>query len=377
MIIDKLKLEINKSNQYEDYDYSSIATLISEAEKIGRSWSGSWLGYHSRVYYKNFQIPPANAHFSAEWGINNPMTQLDNLGMLGGSTGEWIEYTYEDITAYIDKQVDGIDWNSVAKDSLKCKETFKDIKYNILSLLHAQKVYNQDDFIKNLIDELEKMNLLSKDDFVKGYMPQGTLSTRDTRVDKTLEIPPHLAIISSAYEIISPFTLIEQLKQHILKIIKYLENLELAMHEQKLNQGSNIFIGHGRSSDWRDLKDFIQDRLNLPYDEFNRIPVAGTPNTVRLNQMLEQAGIAFLVMSAEDELSDGKYQARMNVIHEVGLFQGRLGFEKAIVILEESCEEFSNIQGLGQIRYPKGNISAIFEDIRRVLERESIIKENI
>jgi hypothetical protein len=35
--------------------------------------------------------------------------------------------------------------------------------------------------------------------------------------------------------------------------------------------------------------------------------------------------------------------------HEVGLFQGRLGFEKAIVLLEDGCEEFSNIKGLVQM----------------------------
>ncbi len=63
----------------------------------------------------------------------------------------------------------------------------------------------------------------------------------------------------------------------------------------------------------------------------------------------------------------------MNVIHEVGLFQGRLGFTKAIVLLEEGCEEFSNIEGLGQIRFPKGNIAAKFEEIRQVLERESVL----
>ena len=65
----------------------------------------------------------------------------------------------------------------------------------------------------------------------------------------------------------------------------------------------------------------------------------------------------------------------MNVVHEVGLFQGRLGFEKAIVLLEDGCEEFSNISGIGQIRFPKGDISAKFEDIRRVLEREDLIEE--
>jgi predicted nucleotide-binding protein len=81
-------------------------------------------------------------------------------------------------------------------------------------------------------------------------------------------------------------------------------------------------------------------------------------------------------MTGEDEQADGKMHARMNVIHEAGLFQGRLGFSRAIVVLEEGCEEFSNIEGLGQIRFPKGNIKAAFEEIRRVLEREGIIKES-
>jgi predicted nucleotide-binding protein len=89
--------------------------------------------------------------------------------------------------------------------------------------------------------------------------------------------------------------------------------------------------------------------------------------------MLEAAAIAFLVMTAEDEMAGGAVQARMNVVHEAGLFQGRLGFTKAIVLLEEGCEEFSNIEGLGQIRFPKGNISAAFEEVRRVLEREGLI----
>jgi predicted nucleotide-binding protein len=63
----------------------------------------------------------------------------------------------------------------------------------------------------------------------------------------------------------------------------------------------------------------------------------------------------------------------MNVVHEAGLFQGRLGFTKAIVVLEEGCEEFSNIHGLGQIRFPKGRISAVFEEVRAVMEREGLI----
>ena len=80
-----------------------------------------------------------------------------------------------------------------------------------------------------------------------------------------------------------------------------------------------------------------------------------------------------MIPGDSDEQSDGKARARENVVHEVGLFQGRLGFERALILLEDGCEEFSNIIGLGQIRYPKGNIAAKYEEIRMVLEREGFL----
>jgi len=134
-----------------------------------------------------------------------------------------------------------------------------------------------------------------------------------------------------------------------------------------------IFIGHGGSDTWRDLKDFIQERLSLRWEEFNREPTAGMSTKERLLEMLDKCPFAFLVMTAEDEHKDGKMQARANVIHEVGLFQGRYGFEHAIILLEDGCDEFSNIAGIGQIRFPSGNIMSKSEEIRRVLEREDLV----
>ena len=137
--------------------------------------------------------------------------------------------------------------------------------------------------------------------------------------------------------------------------------------------GSRVFIGHGRSPLWRELKDFISDRLELAWDEFNREAVAGLPTFERISIMLNSSKFAFLIMTAEDEHSDNSTHARQNVVHELGLFQGHLGPKKAIILLEEGCEEFSNIVGLSQIRFPRGDIGARFEEIRRVLEREKII----
>jgi predicted nucleotide-binding protein len=141
----------------------------------------------------------------------------------------------------------------------------------------------------------------------------------------------------------------------------------------KASRAGRVFIGHGGSPVWRELKDFLQDRLRLAWDEFNREAVAGFTTFERLDEMLTAASFAFLVMTAEDEHADASLHARENVVHEVGLFQGRLGPRKAIILLEDGCEEFSNIIGLSQIRFPRGRVSAAFEEIRCVLEREGVV----
>jgi len=95
-----------------------------------------------------------------------------------------------------------------------------------------------------------------------------------------------------------------------------------------------------------------------------------------LEEMLTRSSFAILVMTGEDETSDGNFRARQNVIHEAGLFQGRLGFNKAIVLLEEDTEEFSNIHGIEQIRFKKENIKETFGEILAVLKREFTKEKN-
>jgi predicted nucleotide-binding protein len=168
----------------------------------------------------------------------------------------------------------------------------------------------------------------------------------------------------------------QDLETAILYLKDCLSDYEDKKIPEQIHSGIRVFIGHGQSKLWYELKDFIQTRLHLQWDEFNRVPVAGIPNISRLSEMLNNAAIAFLILTAEDEQGNGNMNPRMNVVHEAGLFQGKLGFKKAILLLEEGCEEFSNINGLGQIRFPKGNISAAFENIRQVLEREGLIDES-
>ena len=126
------------------------------------------------------------------------------------------------------------------------------------------------------------------------------------------------------------------------------------------NENKKIFIGHGGSHVWREFKDFIVETLELDYEEFNRISAVGKPTSERLKEMLEESSIAIIIMTGEDEQADGSLRARENVIHEIGLFQGKLGFEQTIILLEDGCKDFSNIHGITHIPFPKGEIEATF-----------------
>jgi len=134
-----------------------------------------------------------------------------------------------------------------------------------------------------------------------------------------------------------------------------------------------VFFGHGRSEDWRVLKDHVVDRLGCKHEEYNREPTAGLSRKERLLVMLDRAKFAVLVMTAEDQMESGEWRARENVVHEVGLFQGKLTFERAIVVLQDGCNEFSNIAGLDQLRY-KHNILEVAHEIRDILVREQLIR---
>lgn len=65
-----------------------LAALRTAVAEVDRSFSGSWLGYHSRVYYEDFQTPPPSAHFSQEWGL------MYTIGSLG-SGGRWRKYPFD------------------------------------------------------------------------------------------------------------------------------------------------------------------------------------------------------------------------------------------------------------------------------------------
>jgi len=343
----------------------SLEKLELIASEVGKSWSGSWIGYQSRVYYKDFTAPPAGAHFSSEWGF------YENV--LRDTLGSWAECQFDYVQEHITTKAGNPDTKQANDITKPGRDLFREKHDALLSIFETYLLRRKVSFIEGLVEKIKSMKIPQDSDWINTVRPHGTIMSRDSlAMSQGITTPPHIAIIAQVFDIRSPIYMCEELSKHTKTAASHIERQNRDARKME-RVGTNVFIGHGRSLLWKDLKDFIQDRLHLPWDEFNRVPVAGVTNIARLLEMLDSAVIAFLVMTAEDEQADGNKRARMNVIHEAGLFQGRLGFTRAIVLLEDGCEEFSNIQGLGQIRFPKGNIKAAFEEVRQVLEREGII----
>jgi predicted nucleotide-binding protein len=146
--------------------------------------------------------------------------------------------------------------------------------------------------------------------------------------------------------------------------------------EKTVRESIKIYIGHGRSIQWRDLKDHLSEKQGFDVVAYETGARAGYTITEVLDDLSEEASIAFLVHTAEDQDAGGHLHARENVVHETGLFQGKLGWKRAIVLLEDGCSEYTNLAGIQQLRFAKENIKEIFGDVMAIIYREFIEEQS-
>lgn len=182
-----------------------------------------------------------------------------------------------------------------------------------------------------------------------------------------------ISIFYSFYDTYSDLSVEANSRSAIESIFNYFENdFKEAQHPDGLPdvEIGRVFIGHGRSNDWRNLKDHLQDQHSYAIQCYETGTRAG--HTIRdiLEDMIDTSSFAILVLTAEDEQVSGGFRARQNVIHEAGLFQGKLGFKKAIMLVENGVEIPSNLDGIQYIKFDKGRIRETFGDVVATLKRE-------
>ncbi|MFD6103120.1 TIR domain-containing protein [Nocardia salmonicida] len=343
-----------------------VGIVEKAAREVEDAWSGSNLGYQSRVYYQGYSRPPAGAHFSREWGFT---------GMFQGTTGDWEQYDRDATLAEIHRRAGLANLDHHTDAATDAKRRFFRLKESAVSILTTYLSAASDKYITDQVEKISGVSIPGFNTLTRTQMlTPSTLSRDSAAVDGGWQSAPHQDSIAHCMELRAPYVAAAELAELAESAVSHIARSKAIPPMASVPQlGTRVFIGHGRSPLWRELKDYVQDTLGLPVDEFNKVQMAGITTVARLTDILDNAAFAFLVMTAEDETADGKLTARANVIHEVGLFQGRLGFEKAIILLEEGCEDFSNVNGLTQLRFAAGRISAEFHSVQEVLKREGVL----
>lgn len=138
-------------------------------------------------------------------------------------------------------------------------------------------------------------------------------------------------------------------------------------------KGSSVFLGHGRNALWAKVQMFLEKDLGLRVEVWEAESREGKHTIEVLRQLMQRSGFAVLILTGEDITAEGEHRARQNVIHEIGLFQGRLGFEKVALLEQEGIEGWTNLLGLETIRFRGEDVESTFYRLQKMLEREGTL----
>ena len=146
------------------------------------------------------------------------------------------------------------------------------------------------------------------------------------------------------------------------------DELIISGSETVLNK--NVFIIHGHNeAKWRELEKMVRNDFGLNPIILGEQPDGGISTVIeKFEYYADKCSYAFALFTPDDiiESNGSKYfQARPNVIFELGWFVARLGKRNVCLILQDNqntIQMFSDLQGVIQKRFQK-NVSEIYRDI--------------
>jgi sugar/nucleoside kinase (ribokinase family) len=140
-------------------------------------------------------------------------------------------------------------------------------------------------------------------------------------------------------------------------------------------QPRGVFIVHDEGPHWQTVKDFLAEVCRLPAYELESSQLNGDEVAELLRRQLARCSFAVCLLSARKTTPGTRAQADQNLVYQAGIFQGRYGFGRVALLVEEGCDTFSNIAGLIRMDFPYGQVDSTFIGLERMLKREGLMRE--
>lgn len=149
--------------------------------------------------------------------------------------------------------------------------------------------------------------------------------------------------------------------------------------EKKIVNSKNIFIIHGHNeAKRRELENLLKERFKLNPIILSEQPDQGLTIIEKFEKYASNCSYAFALFTPDDIVINGDkeyFQARPNVIFELGWFYANLGRSRVCVLDQESAKSriFSDLQGVMRMQFIN-NISEKYVEIERELKSVGIIE---
>jgi len=173
------------ADEMETKGFRILSERVDEGVRIvERSWSRSWLGYQSHVYYRDFEPPPPGDHFSSEWGFENAFSNP--------TSENWIEVGSEDVSRAIYEIADNPNDSIFRVRSTEVSKLFFKYQAELNTLLTVDLETTKSDVIEELKNQAKGLKAFySANEIALVNMPEGNVMTRDSlALSQGLQTPP-------------------------------------------------------------------------------------------------------------------------------------------------------------------------------------------
>lgn len=195
-------------------DLNKLAEIIS---KIEESWSGSWIGFHSNLYYRGYKKPIWNEGFDSEWGS------------IQGIPESWEEKSYDEIASFIDANYKGKSVSDIQDFFSRQIEKAKELQTNLCTELSIIRNFKNFDKEIEILEKIETIKWgLFPADFIKIMMPKQLMSRDSFAISQGIKCPPHIQYQANGLSCLSKIYDIEnfiKLSQRLIRQVEIRENV--------------------------------------------------------------------------------------------------------------------------------------------------------
>jgi uncharacterized protein (TIGR02391 family) len=174
--VNVIKITKKLIKKFRNEQINILDNILKLSEKLGEacsrvelSWSGSFAGWHGKMYYRNFQIPSIHERFSSVWG--------GVKGILDG----WEEKQPEEVRIKIEELIgDNFSAKKFEDDIKKFREEAKRFKNEIIVTFSSVNFDSNTAKEKDLFTQIENFKFgRKKEEYINGRLPK-TMMSRDT-----------------------------------------------------------------------------------------------------------------------------------------------------------------------------------------------------